>query len=106
MYLYVDIDIYAGKGTAYYMLKSDEVEHEVDFDLNIASTVADPFAIKLGEKDASIVTGDYSSLQMHIPYRDTEYIELRPIGDMSHEDIVIYCQNDYSSYLANKQITE
>lgn len=106
VYFYVDIDIYARKGVAYYMLKSDETEHVVEFDLTLPSAASDSLEIKLGEKDAKIVKSDYSSLQMHIPYRDMEYIELRPIGDMSREDILIYCQNDYSAYLANKPITE
>lgn len=106
VYLCVDIDIYSGKGVAYYMLKSDEIEHEVAFDLNTSGATADAFTIKLGEKEVSFVTGDYSGYCMHIPYRDMEYIELSLIGDMSHEDIVVHCQTVYSSYLANKPITE
>ena len=106
VYFYVDIDIYASKGKAYYMLKSDEVEKEIELDLSSLSFGADGLSLKLGDKEVSISTTDYSGLKMHVPYRDPEYIELRPIGDLSHEDIVVYCQNDYSMYLANKPITE
>ena len=99
VYLYLDLDFYSGKGTAYYMLKSDEEAKVVTFELRASKNDLGEYILALGEKEAKIVNGEFYSTHIHIPRQDNEYFKLDYIGTVSVEMLTKNCENAYASYL-------
>ncbi len=106
IYFYLDLDFYSGKGTAYYMLKSDEEAKVVIFELRATKNESDEFVLQLGEREAKIIKGEFYSTHIHIPRQGTEYFKLDYIGTVSPELLTTYCENAYESYLSGLEVPE
>ena len=107
VYYYLDIDVYAGKARAYSMSTSNEKADEQEYPIVITKNNDGSFSIKIGGKVAEIVNENFS-VYIHAPYLITsgEYMKFRYVGDMSHESIIMHCENAYASYLAGLQPQE
>lgn len=106
VYLYLDLDFSSGKGTAYYMLKSNEEAKVVAFDLRASKNELGEFILLLGETEARLLNLEFYSTHIHIPRYDTEYFRLDYIGTLSPELLTTYAENAYASYLAGLDVLQ
>ena len=100
IYLYVNLDFVNSKGKAYYMLKSDQIAKEVEFELRASNTDSGEILVYLGEREAKMVVGGFYGNQLQISRQGSEYFQLDFIGTISHEMLVAYGENDHFTYLS------
>ncbi|MBR2381036.1 MAG: hypothetical protein IKA84_00885 [Clostridia bacterium] len=105
VYFYLNVDFYSGTAMAYYMLKENEEAKEVEVSAKVTKNEDGTFSIHIGETVGSLLDIDFSRY-IRLPHIDTEYMEFRYIGEMTHESIVVHCESAYSSYLAGLDVSE
>lgn len=102
VYIYFDIDLLAGKGRAWYMLKSDEQAVETEFDVSIGNSTSDGFMLTLGSME-EVRAERSSSCYIYLPYDDGFAIQMAYRGDSyTDEEIAKMIDEIYNNYLANK----
>ena len=105
VYFHLDIDFYSGDGKAYYMLREDEIAKEVDFSVKAIKNDDGTFSVHIGEVVGKLLEENFSRY-IHLPHVDTEYMKFCYVGDMTHESIIIHCENAYSVYLAGLNVSQ
>ncbi|MBO5716335.1 MAG: hypothetical protein J6S23_08110 [Clostridia bacterium] len=105
VYFYLNIDFYDGTGKAYYMLTKDEVAKEVEISVKAIKNDDGTFSVHVGEVVGKLLEENFSRY-IHLPRTNPEYMKLRYVGDMSHESIVVHCENAYAVYLAGLDVSQ
>ena len=106
VYFYLDINFAKGSAKAYYMLKSDEKAQEIDLKVSVSRTDTWDFLVKIGEREAALSYGGFSGNQIRIFKSGSEYYQLTYLGTLSHETIVINCEETYARYLSGLDFSE
>jgi hypothetical protein len=88
------------------MLKSDEKAEEIDLKVSVSRTDTGDFLVKIGEKEATLMYGGFSGNQIRIFKSGSEYYQLNYLGTLSHETIVINCEETYARYLSGLDFSE